>query len=292
MSEEQKRDQSGSPEADMQKPKAEGEASAPMSGEPAAVDGAEVTKTGGAGEPPGGYASADAPKPKEPKASAAASEPVEPQTAKGEPGDAPAAEKAAPSDAEKEAKAKAAAEARAARANARAAKKEEAGTEAPKEPSPNQPQLDRIVAILKGFGEDLVQEAYINEKGGHIPYLIIKGDEWPAVAEQLKTHPELKLNYLRNVSGIDMETHLEVAYHLISLETKREYCVKIKTDREAPSIPSVTSVWPTANWNEREIYDLFGIDFPGHPDLRRIMMADDWVGHPLRKDYEPLDPEV
>lgn len=112
MSEEQKRDQSGSPEADMQKPKAEGEASAPMSGEPAAVDGAEVTKTGGAGEPPGGYASADAPKPKEPKASAAASEPVEPQTAKGEPGDAPAAEKAAPSDAEKEAKA--AAEARAA----------------------------------------------------------------------------------------------------------------------------------------------------------------------------------
>ncbi|CRF28779.1 NADH/F420H2 dehydrogenase%2C subunit C [Mycobacterium tuberculosis] len=258
MSEEQKRDQSGSPESEEQKPKAAGE-TRPQAGEaPSPMSG----------------------------------EPAKPRAEKAEPGDTPAAEKAAPSDAEKEAKAKAAAEARAARANARAAKKEEAEPEAPKEPSPNQPFLDRIVAILKGFGEDPVEEAYINEKGGHIPCLIIKGDEWPTVAEQLKTHPELKLNYLRNVSGIDMETHLEVAYHLISLETKRECCIKIKTDREVPSVPSVTPVWPTANWNEREIYDLFGIDFPGHPDLRRIMMADDWVGHPLRKDYEPLDPEV
>ncbi|MBP1153199.1 MULTISPECIES: NADH-quinone oxidoreductase subunit C [unclassified Paenibacillus] len=297
MSDEQKRDQSSSSASEEQKTKAEanqkpqdGEASVTMSGEPAVVEGAEVTKTGGAGEPPGGYAGADASKSEESKA--AASEPKEPRAEAAESGDAPAVERAAPSDAEKEAKAKAAAEARAARANARAAKTGGAEPDAPKEPSPNQPLLDRIAAILKGYGEDLVQEAFINEKGGHIPYLIIKGDEWPAVAELLKTHPELKLNYLRNVSGIDMETHLEVAYHLISLETKREYCIKIKTDREAPSIPSVTPVWPTADWNEREIYDLFGIDFPGHPDLRRIMMADDWVGHPLRKDYEPLDPEV
>lgn len=299
MSEEQKRDPSGIPAGDEQKPETQSEStsqesqtSAPMSGEPALVEGAEAAKTGGAGEPPGGYADANAPKSEGPKAAGTESVPEKPAAKAAEPGDAPSAERAAPSDAEKEAKAKAAAEARAARANARAAKKEEAEPDAPKEPSPNQPILDRIVAILKGMGEDLVQDAFINEKGGHIPYLIIKGDEWPMVAEQLKDHPELRLNYLRNVSGIDMETHLEVAYHLISLETKREYCIKIKTDREAPSIPSVTSVWPTANWNEREIYDLFGIDFPGHPDLRRIMMADDWVGHPLRKDYEPLDPEV
>ncbi|MEK8131695.1 NADH-quinone oxidoreductase subunit C [Paenibacillus filicis] len=203
------------------------------------------------------------------------------------------AEKAASSDEEKEAKAKAAADARAARAKERAAKAEaEAAPEAPKEPSPNQPLLDRLLAILRELPSDVIQESFINEKGGHVPYLVVKGEAWPQIAEMLKTHPELKLNYLRNVSGIDMETHMEVAYHLISLETRREYCVKVKTDREAPVIPSVTSIWPTANWNEREIYDLFGIDFPGHPDLRRIMMADDWAGHPLRKDYEPLDPEV
>ncbi|WP_193394527.1 NADH-quinone oxidoreductase subunit C, partial [Paenibacillus sp. A3] len=242
----------------------------------AGAEGAQPREAAAGGSEPG----AEARKPRAAKAAA------------GEPGDAPEAERAAPSDAEKEAKAKAAAEARAARANARAAKAEGAEPEAPKEPSPNQPLVDRLVAILKDFREDAVEEAFINEKDGHIPYVIVKAEAWPDVAELLRTHEELKLNYLRNVSGIDMETHMEVAYHIISLETKRNYCVKVKTDRESPSIPSVTPIWPTANWNEREVYDLFGIDFPGHPDLRRIMMADDWIGHPLRKDYEPLDPEV
>jgi len=207
-------------------------------------------------------------------------------------GSPPAPARAALSEEEKEAKAKAAAEARAARAKERAAKAEAEAPDAPKEPSPNQPLLDRLVALLQEIPDEAVQEAFINEKGGHLPCLSIKPEAWPATAEMLRTHPELRLNYLRNVSGTDMETHMEVVYHLISLESKREYCVKVKTNREAPSVPSVTSVWPTANWNEREIYDLLGIDFPGHPDLRRIMMADDWVGHPLRKDYEPLDPEV
>jgi NADH-quinone oxidoreductase subunit C len=85
---------------------------------------------------------------------------------------------------------------------------------------------------------------------------------------------------------------MEVAYHLLSLSNKRDYCIKVKTDRDQPSIPSVSVLWPTANWNEREIFDLLGIDFPGHPNMTRIMMSDEWVGHPLRKDYEPLDPEV
>lgn len=209
-----------------------------------------------------------------------------------EPSDAPAAELAGGD--EKAAKAKAAAEARAARASARAAKTDGAAEPAaPKEPSPNQPLLDRLVAILKdSAGEDAVVEASINERDAHLPCVVIKPDRWPAVALAMRDHEELKCDYLRNLSGVDQETHLEVAYHLLSLTHKRNYGVKVKTDREQPSVPSVTKVWPTANWNEREVYDLFGIDFPGHPDLRRIMMPDDWVGHPLRKDYEPLDPEV
>jgi NADH-quinone oxidoreductase subunit C len=211
-----------------------------------------------------------------------------------EPSDAPAAELQAQSDADKEAKAKAAAEARAARASARAAKAPEEGeAAAPKEPSPNQPILDRLVEILKeGAGDDAVEQAFINERDRHLPYVIIKNELWPHVAKIFREHEELQCNYLRNLSGVDQETHLEVAYHLLSLSTKKDYCVKVKTDREKPSIPSVAPIWETANWNEREVYDLFGIEFPGHPDLRRIMMPDDWVGHPLRKDYEPLDPEV
>lgn len=210
-----------------------------------------------------------------------------------EPSDAPAAELKGPSDDEKEAKAKAAAEARAARANARAKKTEGEENAAPKEPSPKQPLLDRAVQILKGrVGEDAVMEAFINEKDGHLPYMIVHPSKWSACAEVLRNHQEFKLDYLRNVSGNDMETHLEVVYHLLSLETRHEFCVKVKTDTDTHSVPSVTHIWATANWNEREIYDLFGIDFPGHPDLRRIMMPDDWVGHPLRKDYEAIDPEV
>jgi NADH-quinone oxidoreductase subunit C len=215
------------------------------------------------------------------------------EAAVSEPSDPPEVEMAGPSDEEKEAKAKAAAEARAARANARAKKPEGEDDATPKEPSPNQPRLDRLVKLIKEHaGEDAVEEAFINEKDAHLPYVVIKNELWARVSELLKHDSELKMNYLRNVSGIDQETHMEVAYHLLSLDTKHEVCIKVKTSRETPSIASVTHIWPTANWNEREIYDLLGVDFPGHPDMRRIMMSDDWVGHPLRKDYEALDPEV
>ncbi|MEB3102511.1 NADH-quinone oxidoreductase subunit C [Ferviditalea candida] len=210
-----------------------------------------------------------------------------------EPSDPPAAE--LQEQQEKEEKAKAAAKAREERAKARAAKQEaaEPSEEKPKEPSRNQPRLDRAVQLIKeNISEAAVEEAFINERDRDLPYLIIKPQFWTECAALLKDHEELQLNYLRNVSGTDQESHLEVAYHLVSLSTKQEFCVKIKTDRDQPSIPSAVDAWSTANWNEREIYDLLGIVFTGHPDLRRIMMPDDWVGHPLRKDYIPIDPEV
>ncbi|GAA3412877.1 NADH-quinone oxidoreductase subunit C [Paenibacillus hodogayensis] len=201
-----------------------------------------------------------------------------------------------PTDEEKEAKAKAAAEARAARAAARAQKTgEDAGGEppAPKPPSPNQPRLDRIVQLIKEqVGEDAIVGSFINERDRDLPTLEIQSGRWLDVARFVRTHEELDLSYLSNLSGVDYETHMETVYYIVSLNKNHSYCFKVKTNREEPSIPSVTPVWATANWNEREVYDLLGIDFPGHPDLRRIMMPDDWVGHPLRKDYEPIDPEV
>ena len=201
-------------------------------------------------------------------------------------------------DPEREAKIKAAQEARAKRLAAKAA----AGGEAapgdaepaePKPPSPKQPWLDEAVELLKSeVHPEAVEEAVINELAGDMPTITVKAEHWRAAAELLKSHEKLGCNYLRNVTGVDYETHMEVVYFVINLETKREYAIKIRTDREQPSVPSAVPVWPSADWPEREIYDLLGVDFPGHPDLRRIMMPDDWVGHPLRKDYVPLDPEV
>lgn len=160
-------------------------------------------------------------------------------------------------------------------------------------PSPSQPRLNRVVTLLKELvAEDAVEESYVNEPNDHLPTLVIKNEHWLQSAQLFRNHTELACNYLRNVSGVDYETYMEVVYYPWNMDAREGYCIKVKADREQPSVASVTPIWETANWNEREIYDLLGIDFPGHPDLRRIMMPDDWEGHPLRKDYVPLDPEV
>jgi NADH-quinone oxidoreductase subunit C len=103
----------------------------------------------------------------------------------------------------------------------------------------------------------------------------------------LKNDPELRFDFLRSVTGVDWpeEKRLESVYHLYSYETGLAHVVKLYCDREAPEAPTVEGLWPTANWFEREVYDLSGIVYLGHSDLRRIMLPDDWVGHPLRKDY-------
>jgi NADH-quinone oxidoreductase subunit C len=93
---------------------------------------------------------------------------------------------------------------------------------------------------------------------------------------------------LSSVTAVDRypaEPRFEVVYHLQSVESKLRVRLKCRLPGENPEIESVTSVWRGANWYEREVFDLFGIRFTGHPDLRRIMLPDDWEGHPLRKDY-------
>jgi len=205
----------------------------------------------------------------------------------------PASPSDAAADSEREAKRQAAAEARAARAAAKAAAEPEEAPAEPKAPSPKQPQLDEAVALIRALvADEAVEDAFINELNDDAPTLIINKAYWQAVAEMIKVHPIMEFHYLRNVSGVDYESYMEVVYHLVSMTSRRELTIKVKTDREGAIVPSVTPVWSTANWNEREIFDLLGIDFHGHPDLRRIMMPEDWAGHPLRKDYEPLDPEV
>ncbi|MBA4495965.1 NADH-quinone oxidoreductase subunit C [Paenactinomyces guangxiensis] len=165
--------------------------------------------------------------------------------------------------------------------------------EKPEEPSPKQPVLDRFVALIKEkAGADSIEDAYINRPNAHLPTLVIKKNHWLEVATLLKEEPALSFDYVRNLSGVDYETHLEVVYHLISFTHSHQIGIRVKTDREQAKVPTVSHLWKTADWNEREIYDLLGVHFEGHPNLKRILMPDDWVGHPLRKDYEPLDKEV
>lgn len=99
---------------------------------------------------------------------------------------------------------------------------------------------------------------------------------------------QLGFDLLSCISGVDMLDHLETVYHLRSLTRGQLLQLKVRLDHEQPVVDSVVSVWPTANWLEREIYDLYGIRFTGHPDLRRMLLDDDFEGHPLLKSFHQV----
>ena len=104
----------------------------------------------------------------------------------------------------------------------------------------------------------------------------------------LKEDPEVQINFLSDLTCVDWypnEPRFEVVYHLLSHANKERLRLKVKLPASDPSLESITSVWPGANFFEREVYDLFGVRFHGHPDLRRLLMPENWEGHPLRKDY-------
>lgn len=124
------------------------------------------------------------------------------------------------------------------------------------------------------------------------PGVVVPRERLLELCRALATEPGFGLHYLSFVSAIDQPGagQLEVLYHLYSFDTKEELVLKVRLPRDGASVPSVTGIWDGANWHERETYDLFGIVFEGHPNLRRIMMTEDWVGHPLRKDYVYQDP--
>jgi NADH-quinone oxidoreductase subunit C len=104
----------------------------------------------------------------------------------------------------------------------------------------------------------------------------------------LRTDPNCPFDYLSDVTAVDWypsDPRFEVVYHLFSMSKKERVRLKVRLSGDSPSLESVTSVWPGANYFEREVFDLFGIRFNGHPYLRRLLMPEDWEGSPLRKDY-------
>jgi NADH-quinone oxidoreductase subunit C len=142
------------------------------------------------------------------------------------------------------------------------------------------------------------------------PFVVLEAIDLPDVCRYLRDEPRLAFDLLNCVSGVDYlepdpkkapkagyEPHTEVVYHLSSFKHRHRFVVKVllprwKDDKvgELPEVPSVTGLWRAAEWHEREVYDLSGVWFTGHPELTRILLAEDWEGHPLRKDYEyPLE---
>ena len=118
--------------------------------------------------------------------------------------------------------------------------------------------------------------------------LVIRKEDLSAVGRFLKEDPDLHFDFLSLVCAVDYfprEPRFEMVYQLYSLKDHSRLRLKARVHSEDPAVESVTSIWPTANWHERETYDLMGIRFHNHPDLRRILLPADWEGHPLRKDY-------
>lgn len=154
--------------------------------------------------------------------------------------------------------------------------------------------LTKIKNILTSrFGnESIVDE----ELQGLQPALVIHRDFLRAVCKELKENQDTWFDFLSCISGVDYGVNegFGVVYHLASIPYKTQLTLKVKLDnlRERstlPSIDSVSTIWRTADWHEREAYDLVGIFFNDHPDLRRILLPDDWSGYPLRKDYQDAE---
>jgi NADH-quinone oxidoreductase subunit C len=157
---------------------------------------------------------------------------------------------------------------------------------------------EQIADIVKAaFDGAVVDMAMTN---GH-PSIAIAPERWRDVAKFLRDDPRLQLNFLRCVSGVDWleKGQIEVVYDLMSVrpgapdalwQGDNVLAVRIRVPRDDGHAPSVADIWPAADWHEREVFDMFGTVFDGHPDPRRILCPDDWVGYPLRKDYEfPLE---
>lgn len=146
--------------------------------------------------------------------------------------------------------------------------------------------------IISKFGEHAIQKI---EEIGLQPALFIRVDLLEQICFFLRDEKGLYFDFLNNISAVDLkEGGFLITYHLTSIPYLHTLVLKLEipNDRDEtnlPEAPSVSAVWKTADWHEREAFDLMGIFFTNHPDLRRILLPDDWVGYPLRKDYQ--DPE-
>lgn len=149
-------------------------------------------------------------------------------------------------------------------------------------PSP----LARLADALRAEQPQMIGEAIVafNELT-----VIVGREHITAVCTYLKTAPVFQFDFLADICGADRgpeeEPRFEVNYHLFSTTKHHRLRLKVLLNDDDPRVPTVSGIWRTANWHERETYDMFGVIFEGHPDLRRILLPEDWQGHSLRKDF-------
>lgn len=142
-----------------------------------------------------------------------------------------------------------------------------------------------MTQILKGkFGDAEVVPT--TDRAGD-PFATVPAAKIADILSFCRDDAMLAMDCLSNLTGVDgPPDHLEVVYHLFSYGKRHSLTLKVRVPRSDPKVPTVEKIYPTANWQEREAFDLIGTVFEGNSDLRRIMLPDDWIGHPLRKDYK------
>ncbi len=142
-----------------------------------------------------------------------------------------------------------------------------------------------IVAKIRNWRPEAV--AGVTSFRGELTVVVYREHLRP-VCQFLAAEPDLAFTFLSDVTGVDrfpIEPRFELNYHLLSIPKRERIRLRVRLSTQDAVIDSVIPVWPTANWHEREIFDLFGVRFEGHPNLRRMFLPEDWEGFPLRKDY-------
>lgn len=148
--------------------------------------------------------------------------------------------------------------------------------------------------LKKQFGEEKILEHIVTgdeKKGLADPYILIQTESLPEICQFLRDDERLQFETLHCISAVEWPEYFESVYHLRSMTHRHWVILKVRTGKDEPRVPSLTSLWAGADWLERECYDLMGIVYEGHPNLKRILLDETWEGHPLRKDYQMPDHE-
>jgi NADH-quinone oxidoreductase subunit C len=133
------------------------------------------------------------------------------------------------------------------------------------------------------------QDAVAPTESGPWPALRVRSDAIARVCQFAKSDPDLDMDYLPTLTAVDWEDRFEMVYHLYSTRRRHGLVLKVDLPHDGPHIATVSGVWRAANWHEREVFDMFGIAFDGHPDLRRILMPEGTRAFPLRRDFDFID---
>jgi len=147
--------------------------------------------------------------------------------------------------------------------------------------------IDKIhERLLDHFGGDVVLSLTAAEEGICDPFITVAGGRIDRVCLFCRVEADLAFDFCQSITGMDTGETLTCVYHLYSYARRQTLVLKCSVPRSSALMPTCTGVWPAADWYEREVYDMFGVVFEGHPDLRRLLLPDDWVGHPMLKDYK------